>query len=208
MTSKALAWAVAATVVATTPAFACMGKSVLFEDKFTAAEPGWELWERISIGGGALRIRTDPGYIAPVFYKADVYDKADICFDLTIPSLTDPEKPLAGLLFSAVDLGNFYYFWFNPTGAIGVSRLFNKRWLSPVQPRKVEGINTASGAKNTFRLTLNGGAATVYANGEKIVDFRINATPGGGFIGFNADGGAVEGETWVFGNLKVTDLPQ
>jgi len=204
------ALAAAAAVLAASPALACKGKTVLFEDNFASGgDSGWELWEQIKIEGGAMKITATPGHIAPVFYKGDTYDKADICADAVTPSGNDPKNEgIASLLFEGQAYDDFYAFYVSPRfGKAGIARLFKTKWLYPMPFRSVEGINAQPGGINTLRVTLDGAHATAYVNDHKIVEVKINAAEGGGFVGLNVDGGESMPVTLLFKSFKVTDLP-
>ena len=207
--SKTLAWAVVMAVLAASPAFACKGKSVLFEDSFTSVNPAWDLFNQTKIQNGALQITATPGHIAAVFYKGDAYDKADICVDTIVPNVSDPNNQgVPSLIFEGQGYDDFYAFYVSPAfGTASISRLLKNKWLQPIPARKVDGLVTKAGGTNTLRLTLNGAHATAYVNDNKIVDFLINASEGGGLIGLEVDGGATAPVTWNFKNFKVTDLP-
>lgn len=206
MNWRMLACAVVATLLAASPALACKGKKVLFEDNFSEEDPSWDTWEGARVEGGVMRMSPQPGRIALVLYKADVFDKADICVDLKVPDAK--ESSIAGLVFAAENYDNFYTFWISPVyQTAGITRLSKKRWLDPVGARKVEGMNVKVGDTNTLRLTLNGSRATAYINDKKFIDFRINEVAGGGFIGLEGDGADKTAPVWEFTNLKVTDLP-
>ena len=103
-----LACAVAVSVFATNPGFACKGKNVLLEDNFAEEDPAWDTWDGAKVDGGYMRLAPQPGCIATVLYKADVFEKADICVDLKVPDAKDPA--IAGLMFAAEDYDNFHMF--------------------------------------------------------------------------------------------------
>jgi 3-keto-disaccharide hydrolase len=206
MMMKSVIYAVVAAALATSPALACKGKNVLFEDDFAEPDPAWGMWDAISITDGSLIIKTGASGIYSVLHEADVYDKADMCVDVTIPKYGKPGDVAASLLFGAQyngDSKNYYQFWISPNGSVGVSRLLNGKWTNPVPSRKVEGMPTAPGSKVTMRVTLNGNRATIYVNDIKVVDFKVAPVEGGGFFGLAAEG---TGESWSFDNLKLTDL--
>jgi hypothetical protein len=189
-TSKVLAGAVVALAFTAGPALACKGKNVLFEDTFAKVNPAWELWDQTKVQNGAMQITAAAGHIAPIFYKGEAFDKADICVDAIVPNVSDPKNQgLSSLLFEGQAYDDFYAFY-----------------VSPVPYRKVDGIVTQAGGKNTLRITLNGAHATAYVNDNKVVDFLINASEGGGLVGLDVDGGQAP-VTWSFKNFKVTDLP-
>ena len=209
MASKTLAWAVVIAVLTAGPAFACKGKNVLFQDNFATVNPAWDLFNQTKIQNGAMQITATSGHIAAVFYKGDAYDKADICVDTIVPNASNPDNQgIPSLIFEGQAYDDFYAFYISPAyGIARISRLLKDKWLQPIPPRKVEGLVTKAGGKNTLRLTLNGAHASAYINDNKFVDFLINASPGGGLIGLEVDGGASAPVTWDFKNFKVTDLP-
>ena len=173
MNWKTLAWALVATVFATSPGLACKGKKVLFEDSFAEEDPGWTVSDRAKVQGGKMVLTAPAGRISTVLYKADVYDQADICVDLKV---ADPkEASIGGIMFAVEDTNNFYTFWISPMAqTAGVIRMSKGKWLDPVSARKFDGVNNQAGASNTIRLTLNGPRATAYVNDKKFIDFRIN----------------------------------
>ena len=192
--------AVATAMCLASPAFACKGKNVLFEDNF-ADDSNWgDISEVASIEGGVLKLTAHKPNGSRLLYQGDSYDKADICVDVT--ELT-PGDTGAGLIFAAADYSSYYLLWMNPAGIAGVLRVNNKKWLSPVPARTVP----SSGQKFTLRVTLNGARATAYVNNRKIADLKVNVPEGGGFIGMQGDSTDKEDVTWGFSNLKVTDLP-
>lgn len=209
MTSKVMAWLALAAIFAASPALACKGKNVLFQDNFSEPNPRWELFDQVKVHGGAMQITATPGHIAPIFYKGESFAAADICVDMIVPAVSDPRNLGApSLIFEGQAYDDFYGFYAMPgNGAAGITRLLKKKWLHPIPFRKADGIVATAGGTNTLRLTLNGAHATAYINGTKFVDFLINAHEGGGFIGLEVDGGQSAPVTWSFKNFKVTDLP-
>jgi hypothetical protein len=207
-TSKVLAGAVVALAFTAGPALACKGKNVLFEDTFAKVNPAWELWDQTKVQNGAMQITAAAGHIAPIFYKGEAFDKADICVDAIVPNVSDPKNQgLSSLLFEGQAYDDFYAFYVSPAAVTAsIVRFLKNKWLSPVPYRKVDGIVTQAGGKNTLRITLNGAHATAYVNDNKVVDFLINASEGGGLVGLDVDGGQAP-VTWSFKNFKVTDLP-
>ncbi len=203
MTSKVMAWAALAAIFAAGQAVACQGKKVLFQDNFAAVNPRWEMWNQVKVQSGAMQITATAGRIAPIFYKGEAFDKADMCVDTIVPAVSDPKNlGMPSLIFEGQAYDDFYAFYVNlANGMAGISRLL------PIPFRKADGMVTAPAATNTLRLTLNGAHATAYINGVKFTDFLINAHEGGGFAGLEVDGGQTASVTWSFKNFKVTDLP-
>jgi hypothetical protein len=204
-----MASAAVAAIFAAGPAVACQGKKVLFEDKFAAVNPRWEMWNQVKVQSGAMQITAAAGHIAPIFYKGEAFDKADLCVDTIVPAASDPKNQgMPSLIFEGQAYDDFYAFYVSPAnGTAAISRHLKNKWLHPIPFRNADGIATARGATNTLRLTLNGAHAAAYINGVKFTDFLINAHEGGGFAGFDVDGGQTAPVTWSFKNFKITDLP-
>jgi len=209
VTSKAMALAALAAIFAANPAVACQGKNVLFEDNFAAVNPRWEMWNQTKIQAGAMQITAAAGHIAPIFYKGEAFDKADMCVDTIVPAVSDARNQgMPSLIFEGQAYDDFYGFYVSPAnGTAAITRLLKGKWLYPIPFRKADGIVNSPGATNTLRLTLNGAHATAHINGVKFTDFLINAHEGGGFAGLEADGGQTAPVTWNFKKFKVTDLP-
>jgi hypothetical protein len=210
MTSKILEGVLAAAVFAASPAAACEGNQVLFQDSFAKVDQRWELSSHTKVQDGAMQITAQPGHIAPIFYKGEAFDKADICVDAITPEVSDGDNlGLPSLLFEGQGYDDFYAFYISTTyGTAAISHQLKNKWLHTIPFRKVDGIVAKPGGKNTLRITLNGAHATAYVNGNKIVDFLINASEGGGLVGLDTDGGANAPVTWSFKNFKITGLPQ
>jgi 3-keto-disaccharide hydrolase len=209
MTSKILAWVLLAAVFAASPAVACEGKKVLFQDSFAKVDQKWDMWNQTKVQDGAMHVTAQAKHIAPIFYKGEAFDKGDICVDVITPDASDADNlGMPSLLFEGQAYDDFYAFYVNPAyGTAAIAHLLKGKWLNTIPFRKVDGIVAQRGGKNTLRVTLNGAHASAYVNGNKIVDFLINATEGGGFVGLEADGGDAAPVTWSFKNFKVTDLP-
>ena len=69
-------------------------------------------------------------------------------------------------------------------------------------------IKKGAGATNTWRITLKGNTATLYANDAKIAAFKGTGLVGGdrlmGLYGLSTSD--ENNSTWVFSNFKVTDV--
>src|SRR6516164_1092793 len=126
-----MALAALAAIFAANPAVACQGKNVLFEDNFAAVNPRWEMWNQVKVQNGAMQITAAAGHIAPIFYKGEAFDKADMCVDAIVPAVSDPRNQgVPSLLFEGQAYGDFYGFYVNlaSKGAY-ISRLLKNKWL-------------------------------------------------------------------------------
>jgi hypothetical protein len=205
MSWKTISGALIALVIASSPALACKGKTVLFDDNFTDPDPAWGSSENVVIGKGVMKITSDPNTGSAAFYSGDLFEKGDFCVEVTIPELKDAQDTSGGLLFAGQDYTNWYTAMLSPVGTVYVSRLVNGKWIQPVPAQKVEGMNTRVGGTNTLRVTLDGPRATLYVNDKKIIDFRVSQ--GGGLFGLRAESEGSRTNPWTFSKVKITSVP-
>jgi hypothetical protein len=203
--------AVVAVLVVGAPAVACDGKSAFFQDNFATTNPGWGLYDKdaVTIGAGSLKITPEPNRYAFVYYRADVYERADACVDATIGAGDSVPDGDGGLLFGSEDYTGVYYFWINlKYGTAGVRQYLAplQRWLDPMAARKTPELHTNVGERNSLRVSVADTQAVAYLNGQKIVQLKIKPTKVGGFFGL-AGGRNDDPLTWTFTNFKITDLP-
>jgi hypothetical protein len=215
MSSRRIAAALlAGTVVsfmAAGSAFACKGTTTLLRDDFTDEDPAWNIQDNgAQIGGGVLKITSDPGKNYWLIYGGDNYPTADACVEMIAPSGGKPDPDIfAGLAFWGG--GKWNIVEIATDGTAGVYGTNNSGWTTPVPQRKFDGIKTGPGASNTIRITWKGPPpsnskeapdpnVTVYINDKQFIKFKV--TP-------NADRNIgiyvqSEGGTYQFKNLNVT----
>src|SRR5437016_2713141 len=79
--------------------------------------------------------------------------------------------------------------------------------LSAAVPASAAQFNTAAGAKNTLRITVNAGQTAAYINDRLFVSLAIKPTEVGGFFGLGAARIDANPASWAFANFTITDLP-
>lgn len=202
----------AAVAVTSSPAFACMGTTVLFSDNFQKADPAWTLvyTGTLNITGGYAQVTPPQGDITLLDYEGMFADSADACVDALSPTVADPTQAVGGLVFGLADSGDFYALLVEEDGYAAVVRSQNNAMLTPVPWKQSAAIKTGGNVTNTLRVTWNGTTGTAYINGQVFSTFTIqpfqNTTFGmwaGGDTGANPNAGA----TWKFTNVKVTNVP-
>ena len=201
----------AALLSAAVPASACKGRNVYFHDSFNVIDPGWGLYDKttVAVANGMLRLTPTPQHYAFIYYRADVYDQADVCVDAVAQGASGVPDGDGGLLFADEDNVGFYYFWISPkNGTAGIRQWSASagKYLVPVAPRVAQ-FNTAAGAKNTLRVTVNGGQTAAYINDRMFVSLAIKPTEVGGFFGLGAARVDANPASWGFANFTITDLP-
>ena len=122
MSWKTIPGALIALAIASSPALACKGKTVLFEDNFTDRDPAWGSSEAVVIEKGVMKITPPPNGVGAAYYSGDLFEKGDFCVDVTIPELKDPQNTVAGLIIGGQDYGNWYLVVLKPVGAVYVDR--------------------------------------------------------------------------------------
>ena len=211
MRCEALPLAFAALLLAAASANACKGKNVYFHDNFNATDPGWGLYDpsTVAIANGWLKLSPQPQHYAFIYYRADVYEQADVCVDAVVQGGSGVPDGEGGLLFADEDNIGFYHFWISPknrTAGILQWSASAGKYLVPVAARAAQ-FNTAAGAKNTLRVTVNGGQAAAYINDRLFVSLPIKPTELGGFFGLGAARVDANPASWAFANFTITDLP-
>ncbi len=205
LAAKFLTIVVGAMVVALTPASACKGVNKLFEADFTAPEPGWvQRAPTMIIKDGTLQLTTEPKRHSSASYEGDFFNNADACVTITAPDVKDASGGVAGLMFYLTNSYDFYAFVISPTGLAGVLRMLNKDFLTPVPPRKAEGVKVGGNSSNILRVTWNNGSVATYVNDQPFATLKANP-PRNSKIGLYAESA---GATWSFTKVLVTDPPR
>jgi hypothetical protein len=206
MSRKSIALIVLALGLASGPALACKGNTVLFQADFRSVDPSWDT--NLGIGMGVAKIASNPGYISWPFYQGSLFTDADICVDVTIPTGAKADSIAGGVVFWAADYNNFYAYLLANGGTMAIVRRQNGKFLPAVRYRKAEGVNMTAEAANTLRITLQGKTATTYINDKPFVTLTTGQPPeGGSQIGLYGESEPDKTNTWAFSNLKVTNVP-
>ncbi len=203
---------VATTALATTAAWAagCTGDEQ-FSDPFTQAnDPSWPVpRDDIAIGGGKLQGTAPAGKENWALTQAVPVGDADICVDMAVSPVSNPDETLAGLDFWVVDVDNYYSVLIAPNGQASVARILKKKLLWPVSWRKAPSLKTGAGVVNSVRLTLKGNTMSIYFNDQPFYTaLRASQPKDGGEWGFDYSSEKAAPNVWTFTNLKVTDPPK
>lgn len=196
--------------VAASPALACKGATVLLQDDFTDMDPAWNvLYGDWSAENGKLTAKSEPGKIGLLLYDGAFFPAADVCINVTAPTVRDPTSVMAGIGFWAGD--SSYFMTIRPDGFAGVSRLSNSGWLHPVPMRKFDGVKTGAGAVNSIRVVWKGpppeGSNTppdprvnFFINDRPFITFKANPNPNRQLELYDES----EGAPYQFDKLVVT----
>jgi hypothetical protein len=231
--SLRLTAALVALAIASDPAFACMGPTVIYQDDFQSANPAWDTnltisqkpldFAVLSIAGGAAKLTAPVGDFSIAVYGGQFFPNSqfpsfDACVDVTNPSVADPSQAAAGIAFGQNNSAGFYVFAAEEDGQAAVAQFqpqtIGWSYLAPWQT--VQGLKTGANASNTLRVTVTpagagatGSSATFYVNGVKFATLSLPSFSGTK-LGLWAEGdpgpNPVTGATWSFSNLKITNV--
>jgi hypothetical protein len=196
-----------AMTIASTSTLACTGKEI-FSDDFKEAGFGWPQNTNTAIGAGKAVIRPEAGKNGSMIYQGDLFENADICFDVAISEPRNPGSAVAGLIFWFDDWENWSTLLFSPDGSSSIVRFQKGKSLSPVAWRKADAIKTAANAVNKIRVTLKGNAVTAYFNDKVFAPIKMSPPAGGGKMGLYAASENDGVNTFTFTNLKITEPPR
>jgi hypothetical protein len=176
--------------------------------RFQPVRPRWPTGDTVSDGGGKLQINADAtkGYWS--VYQSSLFGDADICVDVSVNTVTDPNGPMAVVDFWLVDNKNYYGLYFAPNGAAAIQRFQNGKLLTPVSWRKAPSLKTDANAVNAVRVTLKGNSIATYFNDQLFYKVNGSQPEGGGQIALEGWAEKANGNIWTFTNLKITDPPQ
>jgi hypothetical protein len=194
-----------AVATAASPAFACKGPNLQFSDDFKTEDPGWQpygAWVTFSIGGGKIQVKSDPGSFAAATYQGFFMDSGDACVDVYAPDVKDPASVIGGFMFGGVGT-DFYAFVLRPNGNASLFRRENGGWLTPVGEKKADGAKTGANAVNTLRVSWKDTSGQAWVNDKLFANFKIKSIKNGKFGVYSEP----EGNTYQFGNVKITDVP-
>jgi hypothetical protein len=204
MLSRLVASVLVVLAAASGPALACKGPSLIFTDDFKTADPAWQVgsWTTLTIAGGKLQMKSDPGSYSMATYQGFFLDSGDACVDVTMPDVKDPATGAAGFMFGGVG-SDFYAFFLRPNGTASVFRNQNGGWLTPVPAKAADGAKTGPNAVNTLRITWKNLSADLYVNDKPFATMKTLPIVNGKFGLY----GEPEGNLATFGNVKITNAP-
>jgi hypothetical protein len=167
-------------------ALACGSGKLLIEDKFETLDPAWGFEQNDaarSNGPGGLVYKLDPNDSIDLLNQAGLYDNYEVCavFATEFPANAGG---WVGVNFWGDDKNNVYEADIYPTsGAFGVGRYQNKKFLNPVPSQDSDAINKGTSVTNEISVTVNGNKATIAINGKKAIDFTGQPPEGGSLFG-------------------------
>jgi hypothetical protein len=192
-------------------ALACKGPTTLFRDDFTDEDPAWGISDPATaqIGGGALKVTSEPGKFFNLLYQGMNFPSGDACIDVVLPATPVKSVTQGGLGIWTGRGWDFIYI--QSDGQAGVQGLQGNDWINPVPLRKFDAIKTAPGSVNTLRVVWKAPPqqnattppdpyAQIFINDKSFIKYKTvqNANRA---ISIYAD---TEGSQYQFKNLAIT----
>jgi hypothetical protein len=187
---------------------ACQGSKVLFEDKFTTADPTWgPQSDKFKIAGGKAIMTAPLNNDYWAWNTGFVFEDADICYTVTlVDKVSDPTKTYAGLMFWVADNQNFYVFLTSPNGSFKVSRRVAGQWVNdPIAWTPADALKQGPNQPNAVRVKLEGNTVTAEINGKQVISFHAQPPSRASAIGLQTLSGPAP-DAYAFSDLKVTSL--
>ena len=186
-------------------AWGCEGKTLIFEDKFQDDLGGWDKEPAMKIEDGSMVLRpTGSNGSLSELNTAFLATDVDVCAEVVLPREFPETGPTAGLLFWAVDYSNMYLSVVSLKGQAFLYRRSNQKWFK-IWDQEAPRAKQGPGASNLLRVVAKGNLVTVFVNGEKVREVRVQAPSGETRFGTYVERDKpVEGQTFAFKNFKVT----
>jgi len=202
----------AAMAVTSTPAFACKGSTVIFQDNFQTADPAWH--GELAVADGHANVTASPTTFGGAFYGGKIIDSGDACVDMVGPNVADPSTAAAGIMFGFTDVNSYYLFMAREDGQAAVIQFLpagdHEATLTPVAYQVAPALKPGANVTNTLRVTWSGTRASTYINDQLFFAFDIQAlqnTMIGLYVGPDFAPDTSASVTYQFNNLKVTNAP-
>ena len=191
-----------------TPATACKGDKVLFDDDFSTLDRAWGAQsEHFSVKDGRLVVKPASNMVFWSWNPAFTFDDADACLTVTLVETSDPTNSSAGLMFWVKDNANFYVMNIASNGFYKVNRKVAGKWVAdPIAWTQTDAVNQRPSQPNVLRVTTKGQSVTLVINDKEVARFRAQAPDGPSYVGVFATSAKPETDTWAFANLKVTNV--
>jgi hypothetical protein len=231
----AVAAVLATAALASSPALACMGPTVLLAENFQTNDPAWVVpidpglptnpplnpGSNVTISAGYAALTPPVAVLGVAEYGGDIFPSADVCVDILSPAVADPSQAAGGIMFgfklpyTQISGYAFYVFAIEEDGQAAVMQYQYlvhgaHSWTALVPWQAAPTLKPGGNATNTLRVTYKGTSGTAYINNEQFASFTLPAFTNT-TIGFFCEGVAgvnpTTGATWQFTNLKVTNVP-
>jgi hypothetical protein len=176
-------------------ALACEGQvgKVIYEDTFADDSGGWD-----PVAGIAIK---PPNFV----YSLDAQNsgvtsqvltfhatEGDFCAEVALPKSIAPDNKLGfGVVFWAVDYGNYWLALLYSDGSVGLFSRTNNVWQTVVTIPNAPGFKADADAVNALRVTTTGGKISIFLNGQPVKAIRAQIPDGALRFGTHGEVGKV-----------------
>lgn len=171
-------------------ACACQGQSgqVIFQDKFTDANGGWQFGNDAFVKTSGLVFAFKKNYSNSGVQNLTFHaTSADFCVQMILPKPIGTDNyPAAGIEFWAKDFNNTMLLQLRGNGDLSLYGRTNGNWQTIFEVPKAPEFRSAPGAVNTLRVNTVGGKITAYLNGKMIRFVRAQVPNGNQRFGIYA----------------------
>jgi hypothetical protein len=196
----------AAWTLAGASAYACQGKTVLFEDNFETLEPTWGAKDdAFYLEDGRLVLKPGLDEYYSALNTAGFYDNIDYCVRIYSVNADPAGNSFAGVMFWATDYDNYYYALIAGDGAVGIFRRQRGKTLKQTDWTVFDAANKGKEAVNELRVVTIGKEASVYVNGKLFKTMKGQPPENGQEIGVRATSSKGEKAIYAFDDIKVTE---
>jgi 3-keto-disaccharide hydrolase len=172
-------------------ALACGTGKVLFEDKFEALDPSWNIPATAGAAGkDGLSVESAPNTVFNRLNQSSLYDNYEVCITYAL-QFGDPQSNSAvAILFWGADTSNYYGFFTSPvSGSYALWRVQRGKWLNPIAWTPSPVVTKGAGSLNEVSVKVVGNKGTLTINNQKVTDFTGQPPENGSLIGFELDTG-------------------
>lgn len=181
-----------------------------FYDDFKSPDGGWgQPGPNFYFDNGRMVLKPEVDASASRIYLPLLFKSAAICSEITATS--DPKNPAgesgAGVVFWAADYANYYIALVYADGTYGIFRKIAGAWATVVPRTKAAAVHPwRLNVANQLKVMTGAGAANVFINGVKVVEFWGQPPTRGGSVGLFAESQSDAQTEWRFSSIAVARI--
>jgi hypothetical protein len=196
------------------PALACKGGKVLFEDDFQERDSAWSLRQAdyetgaAAVGHGRLFLKPPADKSLSALNMAfRLSPNADVCVTVRFVEAPSLLNASAGIIFWANEFIETNNFMLNGDGTFSVLRWADKTWHSVTPRTAVPNFKAGLGQDNHLRVLTNGQTVTLFLNDVQVARYRAPVPEVKVQVGMRVSSFGTESSAVEFRDFKVTSVP-
>lgn len=191
------------------PALACSEPAAIGGDFQTGANGWGEADAQFRVAGAEATFTPEVGTQTARWNAGKALTNLDACVTIAMPaSGEDTARGYAGLLFWVIDKDNFHQAVISRNGMVTIARKAGGRILAapPVGWLQTSALKLGPDAKNTLRVTLEGGNVILRVNDAEVARFRGQPPEAPSYVGLVASSAPSAVDTWRMMDFKVSEI--